>query len=80
MRFGLNDPVRVARLLVPERDVDSDLAETPQPRVGESGMIVDLLGDGVYLVERATADGRATWTAEFLEAELEPVERAPRSD
>jgi hypothetical protein len=33
------------------------------------------VGEGILLVEHATADGRTLWIAEFLEDELELVER-----
>lgn len=75
MHFELYDIVRIARLLVPDREVDGSTAEPPQPTVGETGVVVTPLGDGVYLVERSTDDGRTRWMAEFLEAELELVER-----
>ena len=76
MAFGIGDTVRVARLLVDEREVTGSAAEPPQPRVREVGIVVDDVGDGIYLVEQLTADGYTRWLAEFSDDELELVERA----
>ena len=74
--FEMADVVRVARLQIPSRDVDGSGATPPQPRVGETGTIVEVVGDDVYLVERLTDDGRLLWIAEFAAGELELVQRA----
>jgi len=76
MNFEPRDSVRVARLLYPSRDVDGSSSEPPQPRVGQTATVVDTLGDGLYLVERATDDGLTLWLAEFHEVELELLNRA----
>jgi hypothetical protein len=76
MRFELSDVVRVQRLTVPTREVDGPGADPPQPRVGEVGVIVGVLGDDLYLVEHVTDDGRPVWMAEFLAGELVLVRRA----
>lgn len=68
--FQLQDTVRVVRLLTPDREVTGSGAAPPQPRVGETGTVVDDLGEGLYLVERATDDGYTTWLAEFAAEEL----------
>jgi len=75
MRFQPQDGVRIARLVVAEREVDGVSAEPPQPRVGEHGVVVESVGDDLYLVERATDDGRTIWLAEFHATELELEER-----
>jgi hypothetical protein len=75
MRFELSDVVRVQQLTVPTREVDGPGADPPQPRIGELGIIVDVLGDDLYLVEHVTDDGRAVWMAEFLAMELVVVRR-----
>jgi hypothetical protein len=75
MRFELSDVVRVQRLTVPRREVDGPAADPPQPRVGELGVVVDTLGDDLYLVEHVTDDGRPVWMAEFHAGELALVER-----
>ena len=80
MAFGIDDTVRIARLLVDERDVTGSAAEPPQPRVGEIGTVVDDVGDGLYLVEQLTADGYTRWLAEFSHEELELVEREEQRD
>ncbi len=74
--FTVTDTVRIVRLHAPHRDVTSALDPTPQPRIGELAMIVDDVGDGLYLVERTTDDGVSAWLAEFAGDELELVERA----
>ena len=72
------DGVRVVRLAVPSREVDGSGAEPSQPRVGESGTVVQCLGDDLYLVERGTDDGFTIWLAEFHASELEPVDGPSR--
>jgi hypothetical protein len=78
MTFQRLDSVRVTRLVVATREVDGFTAEPPQPRVGEGGTVVELLGDDLYLVERATDDGRTLWLAEFHASELELLDRPSR--
>jgi hypothetical protein len=75
MPLRINDTVRIVRLAVDERDVTGSAAEPPQPRVGETGTVVDDVGDGLLLVERTTADGATQWLAEFALEELELVDR-----
>jgi hypothetical protein len=74
--FEISDTVRIVRLHEPERDVTSAFEDAPQPRIGEVATIVDDVGEGLYLVERSTADGVTAWLAEFLADELELVDRA----
>jgi hypothetical protein len=69
------DIVRIVRLEAEERDVDGSAEPPSQPRVGEIGTVVDEVGDGIYLVERCTDDGRTLWLAEFLAGELVLVDR-----
>ncbi len=76
MTFEPRDLVRVRQLLVPDREVDGPSAHPPQPRLGETGTVVDLLGDGLYLVEHRTDDGLPVWTAELHETELELIDRS----
>jgi hypothetical protein len=75
-----SDIVRIRHLAVAEREVDGASAEPPQPRAGETAVVVDSLGDGLYLVERMTDDGEPIWVAEFHESELELVERPASGD
>lgn len=75
MRFEPSDVVRVQQLTVPMREVDGPDADPPQPRVGELAVVVDSLGDDLYLVEHLTDDGRSVWMAEFHGSELALVER-----
>jgi len=76
-RFEPEDVVRVARVLVAEREVTGSSATPPQPRVGDVGSIVADVGDGLYLVESCTADGITIWMTELAAEELE---RADRND
>ena len=80
IRFEPSDVVRVQQLRVPTRDVDGPGADPPQPRVGELAVVVDSLGDDLYLVEHATDDGRSVWMAEFHASELALVERRNGAD
>ena len=75
MELELSDVVRVARLMVPDRDVDGPDETPPQPRIGDIATVVGALGDDLYLVEHATDDGRSLWLAEFHVMELELVSR-----
>lgn len=76
MAFEQSDIVRVVQLILETRDVDGSVAEPPQPRRGETGIVLDAVGDDLYLVEHATDDGRTLWIAEFHADELELVHRA----
>ena len=71
----LSDIVRIARLMVPDRDVDGPDHTPPRPRIGDIATVVGALGDDLYLVEHATDDGRSLWLAEFHAGELELVAR-----
>jgi hypothetical protein len=71
----LSDIVRIARLMIPSRDVDGPGITPPQPRVGDLATVVGALGDDLYLIEHATDDGRSLWLAEFHVGELELVAR-----
>lgn len=71
--LDLSDVVRVARLMIPDRDVDGPGATAPQPRVGDIAVVVGTLGDDLYLIEHATDDGQSLWLAEFHAGELELV-------
>ena len=71
----LSDIVRIARLMIPSRDVDGPDLTPPQPRVGDVATVVGALGDDLYLVEHATDDGRSLWLAEFHIGELDLLAR-----
>lgn len=68
------DQVRVIHLEAEDREVDSSVDPPQRPRIGEIGLIVDEVAEGIYLVERCTDDGRVLWVAEFLGSELEKIE------
>ena len=76
MHFQLDDTVRVAHLLEPEREVTGSSDPAPQPRVGDKATVVADLGEGLYLVESCTDDGMTLWMGEFAAEELKLVERA----
>ena len=76
MHFQLDDTVRVAHLLEPEREVTGSSDPAPQPRVGDKATVVADLGEGLYLVESCTDDGMTVWMGEFAAEELKLVERA----
>ena len=73
--FVQSDIVRIRQLAIPVREVDGPAAAPPQPRVGETGIVVDTLGEGIYLVEHTTDDGHPVWVAEFHVEELELLDR-----
>ena len=75
-RFQPEDRVRVARVLVAEREVTGSSATPPQPRLGDIGSIVADVGDGLYLVESCTADGITIWMTELAAEELERADRS----
>ena len=68
------DQVRVVSLEAEDREVDSSVDPPQRPRLGDIGVIVDEVAEGIYLVERCTDDGRVLWIAEFLVSELEKIE------
>ena len=76
MHFQLDDTVRVAHLLEPEREVTGSSDPAPQPRVGDKATVVADLGEGLYLVESCTDDGMTVWMGEFAAEELKLVARA----
>lgn len=80
MSFEISDVVRIERLLTPRREVDGDSAMPPQPRLGETGTVIESLGDDLYLVERTTDDGLTLSVAEFEAGELVLIERPDALD
>ena len=79
MSFEPFDTVLVARLLHATRDVDGASADPPQPHVGQAAIVIDALGDDLFLIEHLTADGRSVWIAEFHKSELELLDRPERA-
>jgi hypothetical protein len=69
------DRVRVVQFEGDDRAVDSSVDPPQEPRLGETGTVVEEVADDIYLVERCTDDGRVLWVAEFLASELELVDR-----
>ena len=80
MAFDIFARVRVTRLREPQREVTSSFEPAPQPRAGETGTVVEDVGEGLYLVERVTDDGMTAWLAEFGEDELELIGPVPTRD
>ena len=75
MRFHVDDPARVVRLLEAEREVTGTVDVPPQPRVGDTATIAADVGDGIYLLECCTDDGVLRWMAECAAEELALVDR-----
>jgi hypothetical protein len=65
------DVVRVVHLLTLTRKVDGTTGVLRQPRVGDLGTIVHLLGPHSFVVECVDADGQTAWVADFEAEELE---------
>lgn len=72
MAFSELDVVRIARLLTLTRGVDGTEAVVRQPRVGDIGAVVHVLGEDRFVVECVDASGLTLWLAEFMAEELEP--------
>lgn len=70
------DVVRVVRLVTPTRHVDGGAAAR-QPRLGDVGAIVHVLGEETFLVECVDEAGQTVWLAELAAEELEA---APATD
>jgi len=68
--FNELDTVVVRALATPTRHVDGTDAVKRQPRVGDLGTIVYVLGPGFYVVESVDAAGMTVWLADFRAAEL----------
>jgi hypothetical protein len=70
--------VRIVRLAQPSRPLESDYQSAPQPRTGEVGVVVDFRDitdpSAPVVVEKTAAGGRLFWRAEFIPAELEPLD------
>jgi hypothetical protein len=73
MSFEELERVRVVKLLSTERDVLGSFNPSPQPLVGEVGMIVDVRDDA-YTVECVDGEGYTRWLADFAAEELEATQ------
>ncbi len=71
MSFRELDVVYVAQLLTSTRPVDGTGAVVRQPRVGDLGTIVNVLGENAFTVECVDEGGLTLWLADFLTEELE---------
>jgi hypothetical protein len=67
------DIVVVRALLTPTRHVDGTDTIKRQPRVGDQGTIVHVLGPEAYIVESVDAAGMTVWLADFRADELAPI-------
>jgi hypothetical protein len=81
MPFRELDAVRVVRLLTPTRQVDGSGGVVREPRPGDLGTIVHVLGEKTFVVECVEASGLTVWVADFAAEELERISQAakPRS-
>ena len=68
--FNELDTVVVRVLATPTRHVDGTDAVKRQPRVGDQGAVVQVLGPEAYLVESVDAAGLTVWLADFRADEL----------
>ncbi len=68
--FNEDDTVVVRALLTPMRQVDGSDAVKRQPRVGDQGSVVHVLGPDAYVVESVDATGMTLWLADFHTDEL----------
>jgi hypothetical protein len=66
------DVVVVRSLRTTVRPVDGTEGVTRQPRVGDVGTVVNILGPADYIVECVDTDGRTAWVADLNIDELEP--------
>ena len=64
------DVVVVRVLQSPTRQVDGTDSVMRQPRVGDQGTVVHVLGSREYAVESVDVAGRTRWLADFAEGEL----------
>jgi len=65
------DVVVVQRLLVPTRTVTGTDGIVRQPRVGDRGTVVHILGSERCIVECVDSSGMTLWLADFSFAELD---------
>jgi hypothetical protein len=68
--FSEFDIVVVQSLRTPTRQLDGTQAVRRQPRVGDAGTIVHVLGPHDYVVESVDTDGMTVWLADFHADEL----------
>ena len=54
-----------------ERLISSSHSPPRLPQVGDTATVVDVRGNGEYILEAVQGDGRARWVAWFYERELE---------
>ena len=70
--------VKIARLRRPTREVQSDFAAAPQPKVGEIGTVTDFRNksdpNAPVVVDKTAAGGQLFWRADFHPDELEPLD------
>jgi hypothetical protein len=73
------DVVRVNQLLATTRTFDGTRGVVREPRIGDVGTIVHVLGGGTFIVEAVDSDGFTLWLADFAAEELELVSSHPGS-
>ncbi|HEX6058398.1 MAG TPA: hypothetical protein VFZ11_05215 [Gemmatimonadaceae bacterium] len=73
MAFELFDTVRLVDVVARERILHDTDAGGGTPQLGDTGTVVEIIDDGLYLVESTEEEGGSRWLAEFLEDELEIV-------
>jgi hypothetical protein len=70
------DTVVIKALITATRHVDGSEAAKRQPRVGDQGTIVHVIGPQNYVVESVDSDGMTLWLADFRADELAPLPSA----
>ena len=68
--FNEHDTVVVRSLLTPTRQLAGTDSVKRQPRVGDQGSIVHVLGPDVFVVESVDGEGMTVWLADFRGDEL----------
>lgn len=71
MAFELFDTVRLVDFIRRQRAFHDTASSGEAPQLGETGTVVEIIGDGLYLVECTEDEGDPRWLGEFLEDELE---------
>ena len=71
MAFALFDTVRLVDVIARRRVMVDENGAGDEPQLGDTGTVVEIAGDGVYVVECGDERGETRWVGEFLEDELE---------
>jgi hypothetical protein len=71
------DAIKICSLREPNRSYDGTEGIMREPRVGDTGTVVDVLGEHskgmMYVVECVNPEGNTVWLADFWESELDKI-------